>query len=81
MSSASSVGMEKCKPVMGHREQLKGGDEYDVLTQARKYYGFKPGSVKLVKRKFNKRVRREAKQKLADNFHPSEVLGINTHSR
>jgi len=47
---------------MGHREPLKGGAEWDVLTGWRTYlcYTGKPGVCKGIKRGFNKRVRREA---------------------
>lgn len=37
--------------MMGHREPLRGGDEYDFLTKA-------------IKRQFSKRVRRDAKSEL-----------------
>jgi len=40
---------------------LKGGDEYDALTKARKFYRFAPGIVKKIKRKYNKRFRKEGK--------------------
>ena len=48
--------------MMGHREKLKGGDEYDALTKARKVYGPGAGVVKEIKRRFWKRLRREARQ-------------------
>jgi hypothetical protein len=51
--------------MMGHKEQMKGGDEYDSLTGWKEFLSFKPGARKKVKRGFNKRVRREAKQEVA----------------
>ena len=41
---------------------LKGGEEYDALTRARKFYHWRPGVLRKIKRGYNKRVRREAKQ-------------------
>lgn len=41
---------------------LKGGDEQDALTGWRRFYHFKPGTRKEIKRKFNKRVRRFIKK-------------------
>lgn len=43
--------------MMGHRAKLIDGDEYDALTKARKFYGHKAGTIKRIKRKFNKRMR------------------------
>jgi len=51
--------------MMGHREELKSGDEYDALTRWRKYVGYRAGTVKAIKRKFNKRIRRESKCNLS----------------
>lgn len=48
--------------VMGHREKLKGGDEYDALTKARRVYGPTAGTVKQIKQKFWRRVRRGIRQ-------------------
>jgi hypothetical protein len=49
--------------MMGHREIKKGGDEWDVLTRARRVYKYtqRPGVCRAVKQKFNRRVRRDAK--------------------
>ena len=60
--------MERCKPVMGHREKLISGDEYDVLTQWRRVHAYKAGTVKAIKRKFNKRTRRQAKESLQESI-------------
>jgi hypothetical protein len=43
---------------------LKSGDEYDLLTKARKFHAPKAGKAKAVKNFYIKRVRREAKKKL-----------------
>mgnify|MGYP001268000543 CR=1 FL=1 len=40
---------------------LKSGDEYDILTPARKFYSLKAGEAKAVKRKYNKRFRKVGK--------------------
>lgn len=40
------------------RIKLKGGDEYDALTKAKKYYHWKPGERKKIKRGYNKRFRK-----------------------
>jgi hypothetical protein len=50
--------------MMGHRETLKSGDEYDALTRAKRYYGFRAGVRQKIKRQFNKRQRREARDDL-----------------
>lgn len=49
--------------MMGHREVKKGGDEWDILTRARRVYKFtkRPGVCRATKQKFNRRIRREAK--------------------
>lgn len=41
---------------------LKGGDEYDALTRARKFYFWQSGELRKIKRQYNKRVRRTGKQ-------------------
>jgi hypothetical protein len=48
--------------MMGHREKLKGSNEWDALTKARHLYGRRAGVTKYYKRKFNKRQRRNALQ-------------------
>jgi len=38
---------------------MKGGDEYDALTRlVKKYYHWKAGDRKKIKRKYNKRLRK-----------------------
>jgi hypothetical protein len=48
--------------MMGHRERLKSGDEYDALTRWRKVLAFRAGARRLIKRKVNKRHRRDIKK-------------------
>ena len=43
---------------LGKRIPMKGGDEYDALTKARKFYKWKAGQVKRIKRAYNKRFRK-----------------------
>lgn len=38
------------------------GDEHDALTRWKKYIHFRPGERKRIKRKYNKRERRKAKE-------------------
>ena len=40
---------------------MSGGDEYDALTDARKYYSWGNGTLKKIKRKYNKRFRKKGK--------------------
>lgn len=49
---------------MGHKEKLKGGDEYDFLTRARRYYHHKAGQIRKIKRKFWKRQRAEIRDQI-----------------
>lgn len=44
------------------RIKLKGGDEFEALTKARKSYNWARGQLKKIKRGYNKRVRRTAKE-------------------
>lgn len=44
--------------MMGHREILKGGDEFDFLTKSKKYYYCPAGRRRAIKAKFNRRVRK-----------------------
>lgn len=48
------------------RIPLKGGDEYDALTPARKWYKYldKSKITKKIKRKYNKRFRKHGKTEL-----------------
>jgi hypothetical protein len=40
------------------RAPLKSGDEYDALTRAKKYYIWKSGDRKAIKKSYNKRERK-----------------------
>ena len=53
--------------MMGHRERMINGAEYDALTRWHHVAAWcgKPGARRAVKRQFNKRVRRRAGQELA----------------
>lgn len=49
--------------MMGTRETLKGGDEWDAFSRkARKFLRFKPGIRAAIKRRFWKRVRAYARK-------------------
>ena len=56
--------------MMGHRESLKTGDEWDVFTRWRKLLKCcgKAGHCRDVKRRFNKRLRREARKEVREEF-------------
>ena len=43
---------------MTKRIPMKGGDEYDGLTKARRFYLWKAGQLKKIKRAYNKRLRK-----------------------
>jgi hypothetical protein len=47
--------------MMANKIPLKGGDEYDGLTKARKFYHWKAGQLKKIKRAYNKRLRKHNK--------------------
>ena len=46
------------------RIPMKGGDEYDALTGARRYYHYCAGTLKRIKRQYNKRVRQSGKKQI-----------------
>ena len=50
--------------VMGHHTPLKGGDEYDTLTRARRFRLSRAGKARGIKRKFWHRIRRALRQEL-----------------
>lgn len=50
--------------MMGHRERMKGGDEWDAFTGWRRWYYWRAGKLHHIKKKFSRRVRREAKESL-----------------
>ena len=47
---------------MTKRIPLKGGDEYDALTKARRFYKWRTGKLKAIKRAYNKRFRKYNKE-------------------
>ena len=47
---------------MTKRIPLKGGDEYDALTKARKFHLWNVGQVKKIQRAYNKRLRKRNKE-------------------
>ena len=47
---------------MTKRIPLRGGDEYDGLTSARKFYMWKHGQIKKIKRAYSKRFRKHTKE-------------------
>lgn len=52
-------------PAKGRREQAKGGDEADAASRrARRIVTFWPGELRKIKRRMNKRARREAGEAL-----------------
>jgi|TARA_B110000971_G_scaffold147454_1_gene150630 hypothetical protein len=48
---------------MTKRLPLKGGDEYDALSKARKFFHWKAGELKKIKRAYNKRFRKHTKDR------------------
>lgn len=51
---------------MTKRLPLKGGDEYDALSKARKFIHWKAGELKKIKRAYNKRFRKHSKERNDD---------------
>ena len=52
---------------MNKRIPMKGGDEYDALTKARKFHLWKAGQLKKIKRAYNKRFRKCSKRMTKDD--------------
>lgn len=50
--------------MMGHREKLISGDEYDALTRWHHYLCWRPGERKYFKRKVNRRIRAKTRLEL-----------------
>ena len=52
--------------MMGRKQTLKGGDEYDLVSNWRKLYCYlqRAGVAKSIKKKMNKRARKDVKRKL-----------------
>ena len=51
---------------MTKRIPMKGGDEYDGLTKARRFMHWKSGQLKKIKRAYNKRFRKHSKESVDD---------------
>ena len=51
---------------MTKRIPMKGGDEYDALSKARKFLHWKAGQIKKIKRAYNKRFRKHLKERTDD---------------
>jgi len=47
---------------MTKRIRMKGGDEYNGLTKARRFHIWKSGQLKKIKRAYNKRFRKHIKE-------------------
>jgi len=54
--------------MMGHREQLRNGDEWDYFNRYSRRMLKSPPDLRLIKRRFGKRVRKDAKQELAERI-------------
>lgn len=52
--------------MMGHRGKMTSGIEVDVFTGWRRYYRFRPGVIRRVKRGYNKRQRKGARMTAAE---------------
>ena len=53
--------------MIGHRQRLVGGDEYDAITAAAKHvHHWRPGQRAAVKRMASKRARRKAKARITE---------------
>ena len=50
----------------GRTVSMKNGDEYDALTKWKKVFDWNPGERKWIKKGFNRRERRQARQLLTD---------------
>ena len=50
------------RSMMTKRIPMRGGDEYDGLTKARRFLLWKRGQLKKIKRAYNKRFRKHNKE-------------------
>ena len=50
--------------MMRHREPTRSGKESNALTWVKKFYYWHPGERKSIKRRFNRRVRRNTRLEL-----------------
>jgi len=56
--------------MMGHRGTKKGPWEWDAFTSWRKVMFWKPGQLRAIKRKYNKRMRKLVKAELKKTDWP-----------
>lgn len=54
--------------MMGHREKLKGGDEYDALTPWHRFLAWNSTPRSEIKKRFRRRVRRSKKVELRKEY-------------
>lgn len=54
--------------MMGTKEKMINGDEYDALTRWKNVLHWKPGERRKIKQKFWKRVRHEIKELLKEDY-------------
>ena len=45
---------------------MQDGDEYDFLSWCKRFFSFRSGERKRIKRKYNKRLRKEVKHELQE---------------
>jgi len=64
---------------MTKRIPMKGGDEYDGLTKARKFYMWKRGQLKKIKRAYNKRFRKQTKELMMTKLEIRKHTKEETH--
>lgn len=53
--------------MMGNRQKLINGDEFDVVSGWRKYYIWRPGQTAEIKRGMRRRARHEARQQIRES--------------
>lgn len=56
-------------PTMSHRIPMNDGDEYDALSKWKRLFRWRPGKRKAVKKKYNKRFRKEVKRIAMEDFN------------
>ena len=61
--SAGNQALERVTDMMGHRQKLKGGDEWDAVCGWRNIHCYlnRPGVAHSLKKKMSRRARRETK--------------------
>ena len=63
----ASTGAMGVADVRRKRVPFKCADEYDALTKWRKFYLWKPGQIKKIKRRVSKRERRTKGQDIVED--------------